>query len=682
MISTATRTTATVSPLTPSPLNGSIVANGSPAAQSAHSGFAAALRKLAKQAEEPRGPVLVPPVGHSVPNTPPVVTIAPTKTSNGLWRSEGRQGAQRLIYWVQELPTPPAHCLYCLILICPADSGPRGASRERLGAEGSFSQEKGGPSVPAHLLGNPYAFGLTPGAVMQDSRMDDPFCLSALRSPFYPLPTGGALPPIHPSAPHHHVSGLISNHGLYMGSGAVGTGLSASMITQRANEEERWLARQRRLRQEKEDRQSQVSEFRQQVLEQHLDLSRPADAPDHRTDSHRSMQNHHEPGSREHHPHLGAPPPLISPKPPQPSREHHPPPPTTLWNPASLIETASESRRNHEPSGMGHYELSRGPSGPSKYEDGMRRRDMAAMEKYPPIRAPLVIPEHSTFLADLEKSTQSFLSQQRASMSLPSQYEMEGSLKINAGLKNLQGHPVHSRHGQGLGMIAGSGIGPVTAQGMGPDTLLIYDEFLQQHRRPVSKLDLEEKKRREAREKGYYYELDDSYDESDEEELSTRFTPEEMDRAPELEDKKRFLTMFKLSHITVEERKAFTQPSSESEDHHNVRQHSPPSHCPASPSGHLKPLGDTLRPKPPLSPAVYRGTGEGSISKRNSSLLNSLRPPLSLQAKEGPHSVNGRTKPWDSFTPEEFAQQFHESVLQSTQKALQKHKGNKIPVQK
>ncbi|KAG9342036.1 hypothetical protein JZ751_018354, partial [Albula glossodonta] len=60
MISTASRTTATVSPLTPSPLNGSIVPNGSPAAnsslavQSAHSGFAAALRKLAKQAEEPR----------------------------------------------------------------------------------------------------------------------------------------------------------------------------------------------------------------------------------------------------------------------------------------------------------------------------------------------------------------------------------------------------------------------------------------------------------------------------------------------------------------------------------------------------------------------------------------------------------------------------------------------------
>ena len=50
---------------------------------------------------------------------------------------------------------------------------------------------------------------------------------------------------------------------------------------------EKWLARQRRLRQEKEDRQSQVSEFRQQVLEQQLDLGRPpapAD-PEHRPES-------------------------------------------------------------------------------------------------------------------------------------------------------------------------------------------------------------------------------------------------------------------------------------------------------------------------------------------------------------------------------------------------------------
>uniref|UniRef100_G3PTY9 Gse1 coiled-coil protein n=1 Tax=Gasterosteus aculeatus TaxID=69293 RepID=G3PTY9_GASAC len=953
MISTATRTTATVSPLTPSPLNGSLVANGSPANQSAHSGFAAALRKLAKQAEEPRaassissesspvsspatnhsspvstpkrgplgpGPVLVPPAGHSVPNTPPVVTIAPTKTSNGLWRSEGRQ---------------------------QADSGPRGASRERLGGEGNLPQEKGGPSVPAHLLGNPYAFGLTPGAVMQDSRfqplslprqlppghvpeeylrgfrpyattedalrmpslpfgldpataaaaaayyhpsylphtsfspysrMDDPFCLSALRSPFYQLPGGGALPPIHPSAvhmhlqgvrypgdfthqslsalqsesstslstfaffrlqledelrqrerererererdtlrekelqaskameshylaelhsmrgqedrtkperlppnraakilppglhssmvqSHHPIPGLIPGHSLYMGSSAVVAGLSASMIAQRTNEEERWLARQRKLRQEKEDRQYQVSEFRQQVLEQHLDLGRPGDAPDHRTDPHRSVPNHHEPGSRDLHPHLGAPPPLISPKPLQPLREHHPP--TTLWNPASLIETPSESRRNHEPLGMGHYELSRLPPGPSKYDDGPRRREGGPMEKYPPVRGPPGLPEPSTFLADLEKSTQSFFSQQRATLSLSSQYELEGAMKR-------------------------PGTGQAATVGMGQDTMLIFDEFLQLHRRPVSKLDLEEKRRREAREKGYYYELDDSYDESDEEEvrahlrrvaeqpplklddstekvdflgafglttvgrrdelvqqkrrkrrrrlrerspsppfshskrtpppppqLSTRFTPEEMNRAPELEDKKRFLNTFKLSHVTIHQRRdnekvvellqaikeksvtldtvrhaphplcksppaqssdsAFVQPPSDSEGHHGVRPSSPSSHCPASPNGHLKPLGETLRPKEPPSPAVYpdkaRGPSEGPASKRSSSLLNSLRPPHPLQAKEGPHSINGRTKPWDSFTPEEFAQQFHESVLQSTQKALQKHKG-------
>lgn len=216
----------------------------------------------------------------------------------------------------------------------------------------------------------------------------------------------------------------------------------------------------------------------------------------------RSVQNPHEPGSREHHPHLGAPPPLISPKPPQPPREHHPPPPTTLWNPAALIESVSESRRNHELSGMGHYELSRLPLGPSKYEDVSRRRDAVAMEKYPPLRAPPGLPEPSTFLAELEKSTQSLLNQQRASLPLSSQYEMEGSTKINAGLKNFQGHPGQSRHGQGLGMVPGPGIVQVAPLGMGPDTMLIYDEFLQLHRRPVSKLDLEEKRRREAREKG------------------------------------------------------------------------------------------------------------------------------------------------------------------------------------
>lgn len=188
---------------------------------------------------------------------------------------------------------------------------------------------------------------------------------------------------------------------------------------------------------------------------------------------------------------------------------------------------------------MGHYDLTRLPAGASKYEDGVRRREGGPVEKYTPLRCPPGLPEPSTFLADLEKSTQSFLSQQRASQSLSSQYELEGAGKTSSVLKNLPGH---SRHLQGP---AGSQAAPL---GLAPDTMLIYDEFLQQHRRPVSKLDLEEKRKREAREKGsggyqtrsqfltaplfvgidingdlvatgYYYEVDDSYDESDEEEV-------------------------------------------------------------------------------------------------------------------------------------------------------------------
>lgn len=151
---------------------------------------------------------------------------------------------------------------------------------------------------------------------------------------------------------------------------------------------------------------------------------------------------------------------------------------------------------------MGHYELSRLPSGPSKYEDGIQRREVAAMEKYPPLRGPPGLSEPSTFLADLERSTQSFFSQQRASLPLSSQYDLEVAVKSNTVLKGLQGHPAHIRHGQGLGIIDGQGMGQVTILGMGPDTMLIYDEILQQHRRPVSKLDLEEKRRREAKEKG------------------------------------------------------------------------------------------------------------------------------------------------------------------------------------
>ena len=91
--------------------------------------------------------------------------------------------------------------------------------------------------------------------------------------------------PLHAAAaPPHAAPGLLAGHGLFS---LPGSGAAAALLLQRTNEEEKWLARQRRLRQEKEDRQSQVSEFRQQVLEQQLDLGRPpapAD-PEHRPES-------------------------------------------------------------------------------------------------------------------------------------------------------------------------------------------------------------------------------------------------------------------------------------------------------------------------------------------------------------------------------------------------------------
>ncbi|XP_064414690.1 genetic suppressor element 1 isoform X3 [Latimeria chalumnae] len=988
MISTATRNTATVSPLNPSPLNGSLVPNGSPAANSSlsvqsapSSSFAAALRKLAKQAEEPRGssissesspvsspatnhsspastpkrgpigPIIVPAGGHNVPSTPPVVTIAPTKTVNGVWRSEGRQ----------------------------PEAGSRGSSRDRLIPDPQLQQEKaGGPSVPSHLLGTPYPFGLTPNTVVQDSRfpplnslqrpvhhvvppssvaedylrgfrpyptaedlripsiqtigldpaaaaayyhtgylshppfthpafrMDDSYCLSALRSPFYTIPTPGSLPPLHPSAMHLHLSGVryptdlshsslsalqsdrmssltaerlqideelrqrererererekerereadrerekererererekelererekerererelerqrerarekemssakaLENHFLQvpefhvlrnqqmeertkpverltpnrpdkakeptlsapkpvqptlhqpaathhsvpslisssMAFAPPGGNLTTSMLAQRTNEEEKWLARQRRMRQEKEDRQYQVSEFRQQVLEQHLDIGRPNSQSEmeQRVDSHRSGPSRHEASIRDQPLHLGGPPPLISPKP------QHIPPPTSLWNPVSLMDNNTDSRRNQENHAPNTHTTQYEPSRHSlplvkteriyssdKPDESTKRREVS--EKYQPIRDQISL-EHAghsygPFLAELEKSTQTILNQQRASLSLTGQY---GDVCVTHKPSSPYRHSMLR----------------------GPDPMCIYDEFLHQHRRLVSKLDLEEKRRREAREKGYYYDLDDSYDESDEEEvrahlrrvaeqpplkldtssekldflttfglttqsqkekllaqkrrkrrrllrerspspplvqnkrqtpspqppLTTSYTPEEMNNTPNFEEKKKFLTAFNLAHLNSEQRKdqLMPQPPMDSE-----RPPSTTSNTPPVPELHKtvdssrfeqgRPH-EASRPKELalISTDKIRSNEVQTSGKKNLSMLNSIRghPPKDSMAGP-PYSVNGKNKSWETFVAEDFAHQFHESVLQSTQKALQKHK--------
>ena len=228
------------------------------------------------------------------------------------------------------------------------------------------------------------------------------------------------------------------------------------------------------------------------------------------------MSNHHDSGGRDgrdSHPHLGAPPPLISPK-PQPREHgppHHPPPPTTLWNPASLIESpSSDSRRAiaHDPPELSrpHFDISRltsahlpqgssnGSSGKSERpEDGPRGGRKDGLDRYPHMRGPLTggcFPEPGAYLAELEKSTQSFLSQQRSGVSLTSQYgDLSASLKA-AAVAAAAGGPFK-------GLLQG----PPPPR-LGPEPALVFDEFLQQHRRPVSKLDMEEKRRREAREKG------------------------------------------------------------------------------------------------------------------------------------------------------------------------------------
>lgn len=73
-----------------------------------------------------------------------------------------------------------------------------------------------------------------------------------------------------------------------------------------------------------------------------------------------------------------------------------------------------------------------------------------------------------------------------------------------------------------------------------------HDELVQQKRR---------KRRRMLRERSPSPSVSQSKRTPPPPPLSTRFTPEEMDQAPELEDKKRFLTAFRLSHVTVQQRR-------------------------------------------------------------------------------------------------------------------------------
>ncbi|XP_009296319.1 genetic suppressor element 1 isoform X2 [Danio rerio] len=873
MISAAPCTMATVSPLTASPISGSIAASGSPASQS---GFAAALRKLAKQAEEPRGSIssesshvsspvtnrispvstpkriamgtsLAPPTG-----TPPVVTIAPTKTVNGFWRSEGRQadaglrlsGQERLApdrpLPAQEKPSlslPPYHPFNMTQSALMQD--PRlqtHLSRQvphmlLAGAQEEYVRDGFRPYASAEELRMPLMpLGLNPGTAdtlayfhsgylphpsLASYRMEDYYSLSALRSHYYQLPealhpsavhlptpgvfyppdvTHQALTALHsdrlqmeeelrqqererqrekertreiererqweqevqrekereveikkerareiqpvkavekrhlshePPASKHLISHsqthlfphlqpvkerakledrltahrpdknkevpqLLSQSGSYSSSGAPssvsGFSLSTSglfgkshrpvetpMMLQRQEEDDRWLARQRVMKVEKTDRHGQ--EFQQQ--EKHHSAGRTAEA--HR-EIHRFSSHHNDVPVRDLPPALGAPPPLITPRPAPRHHQHHqlrsPPVASSLWTPVSLLHAPSDRP-------LSHIHPFSGPS-----------------------RAP----------AEGEQPRVSLLKLGQA-----------GAADIRLEMERSE---------------------PVMGVGQ---------------RRLVSKLDLEEKKRREAREKGYYYDLDDSYDESDEEEvrahlrrvaqqpplkldtstektaflglfglttlpkrdevlemkrrkrrlmlqerspsppavenkrrtpspLSTRFTADEMNCTAELDDKKHFLSIFNLSHVNHDQRQKKKKISDLLEaikqktvtlDTLRYASEAPCSSPPAtlSASSHFSQSVNNVHPEPrnhsPENPKTPPDPPP-LAPLRNKLSSPSRRAPQQPLARPNNHSQgpNGvKAQVWERINPEEFAQHFHQSVLQSTHTPQQKHRG-------
>ncbi|XP_028304868.1 genetic suppressor element 1-like isoform X2 [Gouania willdenowi] len=970
MISTATRTTATVSPLSP-------LTNGNTVAQSANSGFAAALRKLAKQAEDPRGsalsgdssPVSSPatshssPVttpkrgslgpflgqsrGHSVHGTPPVVTIAPTKTSNGLWRADGRQ----------------------------VEPGVEGLSRDRVGAEALHLQleKKTPPTHSPHPLA--HSFGLTPSSIMQDPRlqsislpgqmhpvvpsgvvpeeylrvlrpfstsddlrltslplgldpsaaaahaaaaayyhpaylhhplslprMEESLCLSALRSQFYSIPAGSAFSPLHPSTLHlplpggryhgdlnhkalterlqmenelrqrereqererekerereaglererergrereeerereldrqkdrqrerqqqmvraaeshylaelqarrappedrsrpgervtpnrldklkdselpgfpalkplqsglhssrgsvpHPVPSLLPSHlGKHHPAASLGIhgALTAAMMTQRASEEA-WLTRQRGLAQERDGPQD-------------LGLKSPGRGAEMRREGHRTNSIYHNPGSKDTPSGLGAPPPLISPKGPL----HAPAPPTTLWNPASFVDTPLDSHRKLTPPTP--------PTPPSRPPPGLTRADRPSVNWGERLeeggRRLAQSPERFTTLRG-SGFQESWIKteQDRAIQALYHRHHISNPHQSSSGTALVRStyHDLSAR-------------GQETSVSQPANSRLVYDEVLQQHRQLLSKLDLEERRRREAREGGYYYDMDESYDESDEEEvkahlrkvsqqpplkldtssekvdflrvcglttlshrdqlldqkrrkrrrmmkerspsppvirekrkasspstaLTTQYSAEQMDSTPELEKKKDFLLMFGLSHVSPRQRKdkdrteellraiqrktvtldtirynplpACKSPLAPSAGDSSSTPQSnghpyPDSPSPSPPFTHksLKPSADSQQPRvpPPLTPHPERA--DFSEGHSNSAMHNGVVAASSSQKKEVKKEVsppqNGRSRPWERFTSEAFAQHFHQAVLQSTQHHTLKNKG-------
>uniref|UniRef100_A0A3B4F3B5 Genetic suppressor element 1-like n=1 Tax=Pundamilia nyererei TaxID=303518 RepID=A0A3B4F3B5_9CICH len=535
----------------------------------------------------------------------------------------------------------------------------------------------------------------------------------------YPVPS---LLPSHLGK--HHAGAVGGIHGA----------LSASMMSQRASEEA-WLTRQR------------------------------AQGQDRELDGSRTGSVYHNPGSKDVAACLGAPPPLISPKAP-----HQPPAPaTTLWNPASLVDAPADSRRKLN-----------APTPPSRPPPGLTRAER------PPAAWGERLEEGNRRMA---KSPERFASLRGASLQ-----ECWNKSEQDRAIQSLyHRHHINNLHQRSF-MPPSISSGACTDLGgrcqaasppavrerphQVPDSMMVYDEVLQQHRRLLSKLDLEEKRRKEAKEGGYYYDLDESYDESDEEEvkahlrrvteqpplkldtssekvdflrvcglttlthrddllaqkrrkrrrmmkersvsppavqgkkkacssstsstpttpLTTPYSAEQMDCTPELEKKKDFLLMFNLSHVSPQQRRGnnLKQLFNKTSAYLLGDSFSAPLPCPSN--GHLYPDSPSPSPpylskhkhlhndahKPPVDSTVTRLPPplaphhekvefvETQSNRKRQGLQNGAGTGAAAAQKKEPSQVqNGRNRPLERFTPEAFAQHFHQAVLQSTHSTLQ-----------
>uniref|UniRef100_A0A3B4F0S7 Genetic suppressor element 1-like n=1 Tax=Pundamilia nyererei TaxID=303518 RepID=A0A3B4F0S7_9CICH len=549
----------------------------------------------------------------------------------------------------------------------------------------------------------------------------------------YPVPS---LLPSHLGK--HHAGAVGGIHGA----------LSASMMSQRASEEA-WLTRQRAQGQDRE-----------------LELAASS------FEYNFTGSVYHNPGSKDVAACLGAPPPLISPKAP-----HQPPAPaTTLWNPASLVDAPADSRRKLN-----------APTPPSRPPPGLTRAER------PPAAWGERLEEGNRRMA---KSPERFASLRGASLQ-----ECWNKSEQDRAIQSLyHRHHINNLHQRSF-MPPSISSGACTDLGgrcqaasppavrerphQVPDSMMVYDEVLQQHRRLLSKLDLEEKRRKEAKEGGYYYDLDESYDESDEEEvkahlrrvteqpplkldtssekvdflrvcglttlthrddllaqkrrkrrrmmkersvsppavqgkkkacssstsstpttpLTTPYSAEQMDCTPELEKKKDFLLMFNLSHVSPQQRrdKERTEELLKAIQRKTVTldtlrynplplcrsppapstgdSFSAPLPCPSN--GHLYPdspspsppyLNSTVtRLPPPLAPHHEKVEFvETQSNRKRQGLQNGAGTGAAAAQKKEPSQVqNGRNRPLERFTPEAFAQHFHQAVLQSTHSTLQ-----------